>query len=827
MKNKSKLHIFIFILLAFFASIHVAAADEEVKSDAPCTEEQKENIQKSLVDNLQGNFDVFKSKVAVYNTLAKDYYSSCLHAEGSVQNPARPTVDDAATAQTYGINIENDSLYEYLGADWDKNLVDTPECIQKHKDANAAFGPAADALSQLKKNIQPLKNSSGTNCSCNADGTEMQCTTLNKETEQVENQDSLCSSLTGIMQSLSSCPLCGIFEAILSASARVANIAWDYAATPLSEVVCVFFLVILAVESLKAVASVSGFKISAYLKSVLAIGIKIVITVFLLSNSQPIYEYFISPVLKGGLDMGLSIASVSGNVQCSDENEVGASIPSPTLDAELFNKTLNTVRCFGKSASTLPAVGMGLLCHGSLKIMKINLPDFHMIFSGLILLGIGLMIWMSLSFYLIDCTVQVGMLCTLVPLLIACWPFNLTKQYTTKGVKMLMNTFFNYAMMGTVLLIGSEIIAFAITGDGELSLTDLINALNNNEVEKVKKLSALDSMRVLVLLACSIFTLKLIAKANGLANQFSQGAGADIASGMGTTLVGAATAAGKGFVLRPAGRIIGNLGNRALESSGLKAGFNTIADKALEKRRGALGALGRQLGLGQYQNQQTGSGIAPTIGNGDKGTRGIESNERANAEDYEENQDLETQDLENQDLETQDLENQDLENQDLENQDLETPNNETPNTGTPQGRPNRGQNATESGRQHYENRNKHQRPRTLKDMKAANQNPVAAPSDNNASAVDDEVSKLPEEDNNVQPSTAKDENTVQGNLDNNEQTENKNTQNQGGRENNKQTNNNNPIRPDKHGNTGNTKPNVGNGEHGNSESVKPTEEIIK
>ena len=798
MKNNSKLHIFIFILLAFFASIHVAAADEEVKSDAPCTEEQKENIQKSLVDNLQGNFDVFKSKVAVYNTLAKDYYSSCLHAEGNVQNPARPTVDDAATAQAYGINIENDSLYEYLGADWDKNLVDTPECLQKHKDANAAFGPAADALSQLKKNIQPLKNSSGTNCSCNADGTEMQCTTLNKETEQVENQDGLCSSLTGIMQSLSSCPLCGIFEAILSASARVANIAWDYAATPLSEVVCVFFLVVLAIESLKAVASVSGFKISAYLKSVLAIGVKIIITVFLLSNSQPIYEYFISPVLKGGLDMGLSIASVSGNVQCSDENEIGASIPSPTLDAELFNKTLNTVRCFGKSASTLPAVGMGLLCHGSLKIMKINLPDFHMI---------GLMIWMSLSFYLIDCTVQVGMLCTLVPLLIACWPFNLTKQYTTKGVKMLMNTFFNYAMMGTVLLIGSEIIAFAITGDGELSLTDLINALNNNEVEKVKKLSALDSMRVLVLLACSIFTLKLIAKANGLANQFSQCAGADIASGMGTTLVGAATAAGKGFVLRPAGRIVGNLGNRALESSGLKAGFNTIADKALEKRRGALGALGRQLGLGQYQNQQTGSGIAPTTGNGAGGTRENESGVRASDEDY------------------KDI--QDLENQDLETQDLETPNNETPNTGTPQGRPNRGQNATESGRQHYENRNTHQRPRTLKDMKAANQNPVAAPSDNNASAVDDEVSKLPEEDNNVQPSTAKDENTVQGNLDNDEQIENENTQNQGGRESNKPTNSNNPIKPNKRGNTDNTRPNVGSSEHANSESVRPTEEIIK
>ena len=238
-----------------------------------------------------------------------------------------------------------------------------------------------------------------------------------------------------------------------------------------------------------------------------------------------------------------------------------------------------------------------------------------MFLSGLIMLAFGLMIWLALSFYLIDCTVQIGMLSALVPLLVACWPFDLTKQYTTKGVKMLMNTFFNFALMGTVLLVGTAIIAFAVSGDGSSNMQEILHAVNNNEADTLKKLASLDGIRVLMLLACCIFALKLIAKVSSLAQQFSQGAGSDAGAKMGTAAIGTATALGKGG-LHSMGRLGGYAGNAALENTGIKAGFNELTDKISDAKHSGLQTLGQKIGLGRFQNQQTGSGL-PTQTGGD------------------------------------------------------------------------------------------------------------------------------------------------------------------------------------------------------------------
>ena len=621
MKNKWCKILSVLLLSVILPMAQPAFAAEE----NPCKPEVQENIKQQLTDNLKTSFNQFKSAVGPYNSLARTYMGNCLDESGNPGPKVRISVDDSVTARAAGVNIEDDSLYEYISIPWGNVRGDTSACIQLLQEVKAAYSPAIEAYNNMRKDIQALKNHANTICTCNDKGEDPRCDTL-PETDIVQGQGGKCESFTGIQQRLAACPLCGVFEAALNASARVAHVAWQSTAKPLSEVVIIFFLVLLAIESLKAIGSTAGVKLSTYLKSVLAIGLKIAITVTLLSNSQYIYTLFISPVIRGGLDMGLAIASAGGNIQC-DTNPGGYGvIASSELDESLFNQVLSTVRCFGATAATLPAVGMGLICHsapsgtwgGDL------LPDLHMFLSGLIMLAFGLMIWLALSFYLIDCTVQIGMLSALVPLLVACWPFDLTKQYTTKGVKMLMNTFFNFALMGTVLLVGTAIISFAVSGDGSSNMQEILHAVNNNEADTLKKLASLDGIRVLMLLACCIFALKLIAKVSSLAQQFSQGAGADTGSKMASALAGAATVAGQGG-LHSAGRLGGYAGNAILENTGLKAGFNELTDKISEAKHSGLQTLGQKIGLGRFQNQQTGSGLQTQSGEDMPPARGATS----------------------------------------------------------------------------------------------------------------------------------------------------------------------------------------------------------
>ncbi len=611
MKNKWYTILLVLLLTVILPAAGPAFAEE----GNTCKPEVQANVKEELTDNLKTSFNQFKSAVGPYNSLAQTYMGNCLDESGNPGPKVRISVDDAVAAKAAGVNIEDDSLYEYISIPWGNVRGDTTACVQLLQEVKAAYSPAIEAYNNMRKSIQALKNPSATACVCDENGENPVCETLDKDTGLAQGQGGKCESFTGIQQRLAACPLCGVFEAALSASARVAHVAWQSTAEPLSEVVIIFFLVLLAIESLKAVGSTGGIKLGTYLKSVLLIGLKIAITVTLLSNSQYIYTLFISPVIRGGLDMGLAIASASGNIQC-DTNPGGYGvIASSELDESLFNQVLSTVRCFGATAATLPAVGMGLICHsapsgtwgGDL------LPDLHMFLSGLIMLAFGLMIWLALSFYLIDCTVQIGMLSALVPLLVACWPFDLTKQYTVKGVKMLMNTFFNFALMGTVLLVGTAIIAFAVSGDGSSSMQEILHAVNNNEADTLKKLASLDGIRVLMLLACCIFALKLIAKVSSLAQQFSQGAGSDIGAKMGTAAVGVATTVGKGG-LHSMGRLGSYAGNAALENTGIKAGFNELTDKISDMKHNGLQTLGQKVGLGRFQNQQTGSGLPSQAG---------------------------------------------------------------------------------------------------------------------------------------------------------------------------------------------------------------------
>lgn len=577
-----------------------------------CDTAELEKGQKDLGEKAKESLKVFHKTVGVFNLAAQDYISSCGEPAQNTNGAFSPDKQVAGMARRLGYSYGDASNWEYTAYKWDSETpVNKPggancvELLKKVKSAEVAF---RNANNEAYKLLYSAVNVNSMGCSCSDDGSEVSCQVANNSAEELNNSTGKCKTFSEYQNQLgANCPLCGIFRVILQTIAGVSTVAWDAVSKPLTNVVKIFFLVLLALEVLKAVSAVAGSKLSALAKGVMLLCLKCGITVLLLSSPKYIYGYFLSPVIESGLNMGVAIANASGGpgAHCAVSTEDKISIDSGTFDPSLYESVISTVRCFGVSAATLPAIGRGLMCN-AWDAGILGLPDLGMWLSGIIMYAFGLMIWLAISFYMIDCTVQIGMLSGLVPLLVACWPFKLTEAYSYKGCKMLMNSFFSYAMLGIILLLGTMITTHAATADGS-NIQDIMTAIDENDIKALKKMCSLSAFQILILASCCIFAMKLIGQSNDLADQFSKGSGSSIGNKLGGLAMSAATNAAKGAA-HVGGRIAGSAAKHGADAVGLTAAVNKSKDKIKGGWQKGWAKAGKGVGLGKYQNQQTGSG---------------------------------------------------------------------------------------------------------------------------------------------------------------------------------------------------------------------------
>ena len=594
-----------------------------------CTEERIKEIEEDFDKNAKDSIDATVQALEKYNNLVQQF-ESC-GGKVKVGSPSTWTYEAQMAANEVdaglGAKLINPENNKYTGVVW--SSASPLKCKSIAQQASAqldAYNKAKTTTSSFLAVVRGKKEARA--CLCSQDNENTECLSYNEESTQPSETKDGCYTFSEYMAGMASCPLCSVFEVILNTDARVAHVAWNTIAEPLKDVVSIFFGVILAIETLKAVGALAGSSISSYLKTVLIQGLKVAIVLILLSNSTYIYGYFISPVIKGGLEMGEVFlqmgAENSGGCQMNGSEGNFGEVAGTELDSELLSNILSTVRCFNNSSVIMPSVGRALLCHGWNAEW---LPDLSMWFSGLVMYVFGLMIWLAITFYLIDCTVQLGMVCALIPLFIACWPFKMTTRYTTTGVKMILNTFFNFVLMGVVVLVGLEIVSFALSGgDPESDMTKYISILNlgDPKLDDLKKMGELDGEGILILIVCAIMAMKMIAIANGAANKFSAGSGSAIGSKMGGTAMSAMhkTVAEPVRQANPfsrgtfANNMVHTIANETQAGRTLRDAGNTVGRvvskpfKAINKfaTQTAPAWAGRKAGLGRFQERGTQGG---------------------------------------------------------------------------------------------------------------------------------------------------------------------------------------------------------------------------
>ncbi len=610
------------LFLSLFSFLILVANITPVFAAVECTSEMQKAIQEKIPSKAHDTLTSLKTALDNYNNAAIQYSQKCNKLPES-DTPVK--LSDAAQQSAFTIlakennvaqAIVNPRNLKYTNVSWSAQTPKNSECTNLKNKASQLQGTiqSLQSTAEIQLGIYRKDKNIPVQCTCDENVKNAECTAYASADKESENQISGCKTFPEYLNELSSCPLCSVFSVILTTDAKMAKDGWKAFAKELQKVVLAFFLAYLAFNTLKVIASPAGASTGSYLKTIFGLGFKVAIAYYMLANSEMIYKNFIIPVIKGGLDMGLTLLNIGnpGAKECVNQASEFGVAAGGELDSSLLSSIYNTVKCFGESAAIMPAVGRGLICvgwenpHGLLSNVGLSIPNFGMWLTGLVLYVFGVAIWMVIGFYLIDCSVQLGIVCAITPIFIACWPFKITETYAKKGVQVLMNVFFNFALAGVMLVVGMVIVGYAVTGNQSAEggssggLEEMRNALNLNDVSTLEKIASLDGLQILILVACCIFAFKLIAAINNVSDQFAQGSGSSIGNKMGglaastakSITVGGLTAVGKS-----AKTAIG----AAAEQTGLTAGIKRIKNAAAGAVLGAASKAGAMAGLKKYQ----------------------------------------------------------------------------------------------------------------------------------------------------------------------------------------------------------------------------------
>lgn len=433
-----------------------------------------------------------------------------------------------------------------------------------------------------------------------------------------------CVPLPAKLAESRSCIYCPLFKTIFNAAQSMSTKAYDKLAGPLANVMLIGFAIVIAFMVLKNVSSFTKQDAPKFVTELLVNMFKVLVAYYMLKNANIVYGYIVGPVLKAGFEFGSSLLFAENKyLAACDVSKTLQNVSNGVMPAYLYTNLDCFIRAVQAEVAVPQSVGSSLMCVArnagkeSIGPVRNVLWDFGMMFQGFAIWVMGWIISLAFAFYLIDATIQLGIIGALMPFLIACWPFKATRNYTNKGWGIFMNTFFVYVFMGLVVSINVELLGQGLTGS-KGGFDAIMKALNGNNVQELKELLDIGFAGFLVLVACCLFAFKLTGQASDLAGTMAGGGGPKIGANIGGLAYGAATKGVQGTL---------KTGLGAAKAVSDKTGLTNVVNKGrdwakdkvwsavgLGRRSGAAGnkqARRSQMGDQQQQQQSSTDGQTP------------------------------------------------------------------------------------------------------------------------------------------------------------------------------------------------------------------------
>ena len=493
-------------------------------------------------------------------------------------------------------------------------MEDCPKKLQElsplRKSLKEPYEKAGHLLGNLSENAQVV-------CTCESEVSNGKVTKTDKIKECYAKNDDLvednvhseCLTVAQYQAKMGGqhCIICNLFHTILLAVQNIAQKAFDSLAGPLRTLLGVAFGLYIGYITLIAVATPATQKISQYLTNLTTQGFKVAIAILLLANPDVIYDLGISPMIDSGIQFGISLTKEDqakieqfGSPYTFEDTEF------TYLKAKVLQNAVGAAAAFNDAAVRIPAIGRSMMCNAFVdKIFEI-FPHVKMLIIGLIFYIFGLLIAFAIGFYMLDCALQLGIVCAMVPFFIASWPFKITRSYTKQGWDIFLNTFFNFVVMGVVISAASAIMLQAISTD--LSAETLEEYLNTNNIEELTRVLDFGGMQMVMLVVCCLIAFKLSGEVQNITNKLSGGLGISAGANIGGALSSTVNKAVAGGAAATWSGVKGAAG-AAAESSGLAGGARALKG-AIGK---GIGKIGGAAGVGSRASM---GGIADTAGKG-------------------------------------------------------------------------------------------------------------------------------------------------------------------------------------------------------------------
>lgn len=454
------------------------------------------------------------------------------------------------------------------------------ENISKCQEKLTAVVENRSSLMSNRKNAHNLLSvlSEEVDCNCNTEAEETTCSAIDTDIE--EDDVKVCPALSEYQTELKNCVICNLMRTILAAVQNIAQKSFDALAVPLITLLGIGFALFLGYITLMIVSSPATQKISAYFNPILIQGFCVAVAILLLSYPSAIYELAVSPIIDTGVDFGVGLSNINNidlDITAKGEKYEFSENSNNYLSSDILKKTVGAADAFSQNVSLMPAIGRSLMCNAWNELYFEIFQHIEMWINGLILYVFGMIIMFVIGFYLLDACVQLGIICALMPFLIASWAFKLTRTYSVRGWDVLLNTFFNFVMMGIIIVSVTEILIYSL-GEG-ISMDTLKDALNSNDVYMLNRTIDFGGLQMILLLVSCAISLKLIGTIPDITNKFAGGLGLNT----GNMIGGAAAAQFKNAALST-----GKIGAKVAGVT-LKAGARETAK--LAEASGALGAF--------------------------------------------------------------------------------------------------------------------------------------------------------------------------------------------------------------------------------------------
>ena len=478
----------------------------------------------------------------------------------------------------------------------------TKKCLDALKGLSDEREAFVKSRIQAKHALAMLSGDTQCSCTKNAQGeVEAFC---QSETEDDDNKARECKSVGEYQAELAdTCPTCELLAIIAAAAQSISKGAFDAVANDLISLIGIGFLIYIAYITLITIASPEAQKISKYLTTILIQGFKVAITILVLQNPTVLYKEVLGPILDGSVDFSTSLMSTTAGTAASQGGKYASKFDGQNeyLDAKTLQNLVGVADSLNREATMMPAIGRALICRsfdpkGTLQKIAAKFVPFPYRFSmwveGVILLVFGYLILLALVAYMLDCMVELGLVCAIMAFCVACWPFKMTSNYTKVGWNMFLNVFFNFIMMGVIVTAIVNISAQVVSGG--ISKEEFEVLVNGDNVDALAEQMSIGGLQMLVVFVCSMMCLKLPKEIGRLANKFAGGAQISIGAEMAGAAAQTATKAAVGNPLQKGSDGKRHLGGAAgLALKGAKNTAGSIAEHSGLK--GAASAAGKAI----------------------------------------------------------------------------------------------------------------------------------------------------------------------------------------------------------------------------------------